>query len=386
MATTSTAPARGDAQRELLAWYATHARDLPWRRTRDPYRVLVSEVMAQQTQIARVVPFYERFIAEFPDERALAAAPLERIHRAWKGLGYPSRVERLQAACRAVLERGGVWPTTPEGLRELPGIGPYTAGAVACFAHAAVVPIVDTNVARVYARRDRLALPLDREALWTQAAREVDHGDPIAWNNALMELGALVCSARAPTCGACPWSGRCASRDEAALHGATSNPLKVESKKVAYGVEVVDRSRPRLRIVLGLIHHDGRYLVARRPADKHLGGCWELPGGKREPGEDDRVALARELREELGGEVLSARALMRFSHEYPERYLTFHVFRVRVFAPEALRPLASEELRWVTPEEFVALDFPPANRAIQERLVRYHRLGARSQTRIADSG
>src|SRR4051812_49895494 len=104
------------AQAELLTWYRAHARDLPWRRTRDPYRILVSEVMCQQTQVDRVVPFYERFIARFPDERALAAAPLEDIHRLWKGLGYPSRVERLQAACREVLARGGVWPGTPEGL------------------------------------------------------------------------------------------------------------------------------------------------------------------------------------------------------------------------------------------------------------------------------
>ncbi len=129
----ASAPARSPAQQELLSWYAGSARDLPWRRTRDPYRVLVSEVMLQQTQALRVVPFYERFLARFPDERALATAPLEDCHRLWKGLGYPNRVERLQAACQEVLRRGG-WPQTPEQLMELPGIGPYTAGAVACFA------------------------------------------------------------------------------------------------------------------------------------------------------------------------------------------------------------------------------------------------------------
>jgi A/G-specific adenine glycosylase len=361
-------------QAELLAWYAINGRSLPWRQTRDPYRVLVSEVMLQQTQVDRVMPFYERFLALFPDERALAAAGTEAIHRAWKGLGYPSRVERLRAACQAVLARGGVWPDTPEGLRELPGIGPYTAGSVSCFAFGRAVPVVDTNVARVYSRRDGLPLPLDRAGLWSHVAVQVDAQDPIRYTNALMDLGATVCTARVARCGLCPWQHRCVSRGDTAAHLLTANPLKVASTRIAYGVEVSDRSKPRQHIVLALIHHQDRYLVARRTVDQHLGGFWELPGGKREKGEDDRLAVAREVREELGAEVLSARALLSFSHAYADRYLTFHVYRCRLFDPAAVRPLASSELRWVTPEEFVALEFPPANQPIQQRMRRYHRL------------
>lgn len=361
------------AQAELLAWYRAHARDLPWRRTRDPYRILVSEVMLQQTQVERVLGFYQRFLERFPDAAALAAAGDEDIHRLWKGLGYPSRVERLRAACQQVLVRGG-WPDTPEGLAELPGIGPYTAGAVACFAFSRAVPLVDTNVARVYARRDALALPLDRKALWAHAAAQVAVEDPVAWNNALMELGATVCTARAPRCPVCPWQARCAARGSAD-HQATANPLKVASAKVAYGDAIADRSLPRQHIVLALIHHDGRYLVARRPAGSHQGGCWELPGGKREAGEDDRTALAREVWEELGGELLAARHLLDWNHAYPDRYLSFHLYRCRLFAPEAVRPLAADELRWVDPATLVGLEFPAANRPLVERLRRYHRLG-----------
>ncbi|MBA2481079.1 MAG: A/G-specific adenine glycosylase [Planctomycetes bacterium] len=368
------ATAIGSAQAELLRWYRTTGRDLPWRHTRDPYRILVSETMLQQTQVDRVVPFFERFIAAFPDERTFAAADQETIHRMWKGLGYPSRVERLQAACRQVIAGGGIWPSTPDALRELPGIGPYTAGAVACFAFGAAVPIVDTNVARVYARRDALPLPLDRTAVWPHVAPQVDRADPIAYNNALMDLGALVCTAKKPACDRCPWRHRCASRDDLAVHAATSNPLKVASPKVAYGVAITDRSKVRQHIVLGLIHHEGRYLVAKRPATVHQGSCWELPGGKRDVGEDDRSALARELAEELGAELLSARALVRFSHAYDDRYLTFHCYRCRVFNPLDLKPLASDGLRWVLPEEFVALPFPPANQPLIERMRRYHRL------------
>lgn len=368
--------ARGSAvspQEELLAWYRAVGRDLPWRKTRDPYRVLVSEVMLQQTQVARVIPYYERFMAQFPDEKALARAGTEEIHRAWKGLGYPSRVERLRACCQAVLTRGG-WPTTPAELQELPGIGPYTAHSVACFAFGAVVPVVDTNVARVYARRDGLQLPLDRTGIWSHVAVQVHPVEPVAYNNALMDLGATVCTARDPACGRCPWEQRCVSRGKPTVIAATSNPLKVQAKKVAYGVEIGDKAKPRAHIVLGLIHDDDRYLVARRKEGGHVGGFWELPGGKREAGEDDRTTLARELREEIGGDLLSARSILDFHFAYPDRYLTFHVYRCRLFNPRDVKPLASQELRWVAPDEFVRLDFPPANVPIQQRMRRYHRI------------
>lgn len=357
----------------LLAWYAQVRRDLPWRHTRDPYRILVSEVMSQQTQIDRVVPFYERFLARFPDEATLAAAPVEECHRLWKGLGYPSRVERLQAACQAVRARGA-WPTTPEGLLELPGIGPYTAAAVACFAFGQPTAVVDTNVARVYARRDALALPVDRAALTRHAAQAVPPAAAIAWNNALMELGALVCTARAPRCDACPWASACRSRGDAEALARSATPLTpARARPDAAPARPIDPRLPRTHIVLGLIHQDGRYLVARRPAQVHLGGSWELPGGKRERGENDRVALARELAEELGAEVLAARSFLHWEHAYPDRALAFHCYRVRLFAPEAVRPLAATELRWVTPAELLALPFPEANAPMLARVRRYHR-------------
>ena len=368
-------PARlAQRHQRLLDWYRVHARDLPWRRTRDPYRILVSEVMLQQTQVERVVPFYERFLGLFPTEQILAMASLEAIHRAWKGLGYPSRVERLQRACQEVLARGGRWPSTSEALQELPGIGPYTAGAVACFAFARPVAVVDTNVARLYVRLLGLALPVDKAALWARVAQDVHPHQAISWNNALMELGALVCTARAPRCDACPWAGGCASRADAAFQERSANPLKVASTAVRYGVEITDRARPRRHIVLALIHDQDRYLVTRRPPDAHAGGAWELPGGKREAGEDDRTALAREVQEELGVEILAARSLMRFSYAYPTCYLTFHVYRVRLFHPERAKALAADELRWVRPAEFLALPFPLANRPIQSRMARYHRI------------
>ncbi|TVR46127.1 MAG: A/G-specific adenine glycosylase, partial [Planctomycetota bacterium] len=151
---------------ELLTWYRRQGRDLPWRKTRDPYRILVSETMLQQTQVERVIPFYERFLLHLPTAADCAAADTETLHRLWQGLGYPSRVERLAAACRIIVhERQGKWPRSAEELQTLPGLGPYTSAAVATFAFAAVTPVVDTNIARVYTRRDGLPLPIDRKAL-----------------------------------------------------------------------------------------------------------------------------------------------------------------------------------------------------------------------------
>jgi A/G-specific adenine glycosylase len=194
----------------ILAWYEARRRDLPWRRTRDPYRILVSEVMLQQTQVARVVPFYEAFLARFPTAAALAAAPAADVLARWSGLGYNRRALALRAAARAVVRDG--WPRDAAGLRALPGVGPYTAAAVASFAFGEQVAAVDTNVRRVIERIDGRVRP--PSALARRAAELLPPGRAADWNQALMELGATVCGARAPACDACPVA-RCASRGRA---------------------------------------------------------------------------------------------------------------------------------------------------------------------------
>ena len=186
-------------QDALLDWYARELRDLPWRRTTDPYAILVSEVMLQQTQVARVVPRYEAWLERWPAENALAAAPLADVLAAWVGLGYNTRAVRLREACIVVARDG--WPRTAAGLRELPGVGPYTAAAVASFAFGEQVAAVDTNVRRV---AERLRRGNPEELL--PAGRADD------WNQAMMELGARVCGARVARCGECPVGGWCASR------------------------------------------------------------------------------------------------------------------------------------------------------------------------------
>ncbi len=191
----------GARNAQLLEWYEATRRDLPWRHITDPYRVLVSEIMLQQTQAARVIPYYERFVAAFPTVDSLAAADLATVMGLWSGLGYNSRAKRLRDAARSIAAHG--WP---DDLTELPGVGPYTAAAVACFAHGAQVPAVDTNLRRVISRWEGNAL--DGEPLARRAAALLDE-DASAWNQAVMDLGARICRPR-PRCGECPVGRWCA--------------------------------------------------------------------------------------------------------------------------------------------------------------------------------
>lgn len=228
----------GDA---ILAWYAAVRRDLPWRRTRDPYRILVSEVMLQQTQVARVVPYYEAFLTRFPDEATLAEAPVADVLRLWSGLGYNRRALALQAAAAAVVADG--WPRDLEGLLALPGVGPYTAAAVASFAFDVQAAAVDTNVRRVIERLDRRRRRAPELA--RRAGRLVPEGRAADWNQAMMELGATLCTARAPLCDACPVAS-CRSRGRPVVTTA----VRAAGERVRF--EETDRF-VRGRVVAGLL-------------------------------------------------------------------------------------------------------------------------------------
>ena len=214
-------------QSALIAWFAAAGRDLPWRRTRDPYAILVSEFMLQQTQVATVLAYHRRWLAQFPDVGSLAAAGPQEVLRAWEGLGYYARARNLHRAAQAIVQEcGGVFPRDPAVLAALPGVGRYTAGAVATFAFDIATPIVDANIARVLARIMKLEVPIDtatgRRALWAVAGLLVPAENARLYNSALMELGATICQARKPQCLICPVLRFCA----AAPHGPERLPIK----------------------------------------------------------------------------------------------------------------------------------------------------------------
>ena len=258
-----------DARAELLAWYDAHRRDLPWRRTREPWAVWVSEVMLQQTRVQTAIPYFERFLARFPSPSALAAAPLDEALALWSGLGYYRRVRQLHAGARAVAAAGGRMPTTAAELERLPGIGPYTAAAVASIAFGEAVPVLDGNVARVVARRLALAQdPARRETrrrLLAAAGELVDPRRAGDSNQALMELGARVCTPRAPRCAACPLAAGC--------RGAESGAAE------AYPPPRTRRAPRRVRQVAALVEGAGGrvWLVRRAESEAVMPGLWEPP-------------------------------------------------------------------------------------------------------------
>jgi A/G-specific adenine glycosylase len=255
-------------RRELVRWFARARRDLPWRRTSDPYAVWISEAMLQQTRVEVVIPYYLRFMKRFPDVAVLANAPEEEVLAAWSGLGYYRRAKSLQAAARAVVERhSGSFPSERDALLALPGIGPYTAGAIASIAFDRQEPLVDGNVARVLARLFACdAAPdsaAERAELWALARELVPGKGAGDWNQALMELGALVCTPREPACERCPLSARC----EAFRHGCVAELPRKKARPAAVPVELVV-----------LAASDGeRWLLERRPPTGRMAGMWQLP-------------------------------------------------------------------------------------------------------------
>jgi A/G-specific adenine glycosylase len=346
---------RGDFAQRLLNWFAKEARDLPWRRNRNPYRVWLAEAMLQQTQVDTVAPYYERFLARFPTIAALAEASLEEVLKLWEGLGYYARARNLHAAAQQVVaEHGGQVPDTFEALLALPGVGRYTAGAVASIAFGQDVHAVDGNVRRVLARVFAIRKDVSRSAaqqeLETLAAELLPPGQAGAFNEALMELGATVCTPRAPKC------SRCSLRELCQAHATgeqDSLPVKRPRKQtphydVAAAVTIGDH---------------GRVLVAQRNADDMLGGLWEFPGGKCEDGETLPECLAREMREELGVEVEVGERLTVIKHAYTHFRITLHAFRCRVVSGKP-RCLDCAAFRWAPPTELDALPMSVADRKI----------------------
>lgn len=236
-------------QEGLLHWFREVQRDLPWRRTRDPYAILVSEVMLQQTQVDRVLPYYARFLERFPTAQALAAAPVAEVIKLWSGLGYNRRAVNLQRAAQVVVsEYGGEFPADPVTLRKLPGLGPYTAGAVAAFAFERDVAFLDTNMRRVVTRLVFGAEGAPERDVLTAAEELLPPGHGWEWNQALIEFGALQCTARKPACIICPLSAQCAAfpHIQGALAAARTRPRPAERFETSsryYRGRIVERLR-----------------------------------------------------------------------------------------------------------------------------------------------
>ncbi len=324
---------------------------MPWRRTKDPYRILLAEYLLQRTRVASGTPYYERFLARFPDVASLSAAREEDVLRAWEGLGYYRRARNLHAAAKAIVdEHGGRIPSNAAALSELPGIGPYTAGAVASIAFGEAVPAVDGNATRVLARlfrvEDNVTTPRGRSQIQETAEAVVDPGRPGDFNAALMDLGSTVCTPRQPACDACPFRGLCLAR---AAGLQASLPRTPPRRKPATAA-----------VAFAYIRVRGRTLLVRRPTSELLGGLWALPGGElprgrpRDVGLRDSVAAQTGLRIEAGEEVA------RVSHTFSHRRWTGAVVRC---VPRG-RIDRSPDVRWIRDDEVERLPLVPSHRKI----------------------
>jgi A/G-specific adenine glycosylase len=344
-----------------LAWWANHQRDLPWRKRRSPYRVWVAEMMLQQTQVATVEPYYRRWLKAFPSFRALAAAKLDDVLKCWEGLGYYSRARNMHAAAKTVVDRfGGRLPRTIDELRSLPGIGPYTAGAIASIAFGADEPVLDGNVIRVLCRlfaiRKDPRAASTRKDLWSLAGSLIPSGQAGPFNEAMMDLGATICTASRPDCLNCPLRPICRARRRGLQD---SLPLRAVTKRT-----------PHYNIAAGIVVKRGRALIDRRPAKGLLGGLWEFPGGKIEAGETAVDAVRREVHEEVGIEVApESLPLITVKHAYSHFRITMQAFVCRYVRGRA-RPIRCDTVKWVPIEQLDQYAFPRANQKVLAALCR----------------
>lgn len=344
-------------QRSLLTWYATSGRSLPWRETQDPYQIWVSEIMLQQTQVKTVIPYYQRWMEQFPTVKVLAQADQQQVLKVWQGLGYYARARNLHRAAQEVVEKfGGQFPKSLEAAIALPGIGRTTAGGILSAAFNQPVPILDGNVKRVLARLIALERSPNKalKLLWQLSTNLLDLQQPRDFNQALMDLGATVCTPKNPACLLCPWKEPCL-----AYNLNMQNELPISESRAPL---------PHKKIGVAVIWDDqGKILIDRRRQEGLLGGLWEFPGGKIEPEETVEACIKREIQEELGIEVEVGDRLITIDHTYTHFHVTLNVHHCRHLSGEP-QPIECDEIRWVTLAEIDQFPFPKANVQIIQAL------------------
>jgi A/G-specific adenine glycosylase len=337
-------------RRSLLTWYQQSGRELPWRQTRDPYAIWVSEIMLQQTQVKTVIPYYQRWLPQFPTIPTLAAAEQQPVLKAWQGLGYYARARNLHRAAQAIVqEHSGQFPDQLLAVLALPGIGRTTAGGILSAAFNQPVPILDGNVKRVLARLVALPVPPAKAIahLWQLSETLLDRKQPRDFNQALMDLGATICTPHNPACLVCPWNLHCQAYNLGMQSELPMTETRTPIPHKLIGVAVIWNEQSRI-------------LIDRRRQDGLLGGLWEFPGGKVEPGETIPACIQREIREELGIEIAVGDRLISVDHTYTHFRVTLEVHHCRYVSGDP-QPIECDAVRWVTLDEIEQYPFPKAN-------------------------
>lgn len=342
-----------ELRRSLLQWYQKEGRDLPWRQTNNLYAIWVSEVMLQQTQVKTVIPYYQRWLQLFPTVTALAQADLQRVLKAWEGLGYYARARNLHQAAKKIIEHhDGLFPEQLTEVLALPGIGRTTAGGILSAALNQSLAILDGNVKRVLARLIALPVPPNDalDQLWSLSETLLDPWQSRDFNQAIMDLGAIVCTRSQPRCSHCPWQSHCQAYNKGIQ---TQLPLRKMSAPL-----------PHKRIGVAVVINDqNQILIDRRPPEGLLGGLWEFPGGKIEANETVEDCIKREILEEIGIEITVGKSLITIDHAYTHFRVTLYVHLCQ-YVSGTPRAIECEEVRWVTLEAIESFPFPKANTQI----------------------
>jgi len=342
----------------LLTWYDQYHRDLPWRQTSDPYAIWVSEVMLQQTQVKTVIPYFQRFLEKYPTIQDLAASDLQTVLKIWEGLGYYGRARNMHRAAHIVMqEHHGRFPDTWKHIHSLPGIGDYIAAAVLSIAFNSPYAVVDGNVKRVLARLFRLKTPVNQAKHDNTFKKHADKllfkPDPGKYNQAMMELGALICTPYSPLCATCPIHSACKAYQSSTVD---IFPKRVKTKKT-----------PLYTIAIGVVLNKDRVLITQRRNDGLLGGLWEFPGGKIKDGETPATACLREIKEETGLEVAIRQYLTQVKHAYTHFKIIADVFICdHVSGTVVLK--GPVDYQWITLDQITDYPFPKANHKFIPRL------------------
>jgi A/G-specific adenine glycosylase len=349
-----------ELQRSILQWFNGSQRDLPWRKTKDPYKIWISEIMLQQTQVKTVESYYNRFVRRFPDIRSLSNASLGEVMKVWEGLGYYSRARNLHQAAQIIVNQfNGKFPDTLEQLTSLSGIGRYTAGALLSIAFNQRIPVLDGNVIRVFTRIFHITENIQRSdtkrRLWILAEELLPQAHVGDFNQGLMELGAILCKPKQPVCELCPLSQLCRAKQ---LGIQDQLPVKPMRKPI-----------PHYDVVAGIIWKGHRFLITLRPPRGLLGGLWEFPGGKVEEGEIPQQGLKREVAEELGIQITVNSRFTSVKHAYTHFKITLHVFHCR-YQRGKIQLHGCDDYRWILPSQLDDFAFPGADRKVIRKLLK----------------
>ena len=341
-----TSPQIKKFRKNLLKWFHTNQRKLPWRENRDPYKIWISEVMLQQTQVNTATPYFIKFIKRFPDIKSLANANTQEVLKLWEGLGYYARARNMFRAAQMINQNhGSKIPKDYKDAIKLPGFGDYITAAVLSQAFNLPYPVVDGNVKRVLSRIFLIDSPVNssnsKNVFKDKAALLLDQVHPGDFNQAKMELGALVCKPNNPLCMNCPVSEYCQAF--------------LENKQTFYPVKIKKKPIPKYKFVVGIIHKNGRVLIVRRKSTGLLGGLWEFPGGKIKKGENTVNACSREMREKVNVTISQTEFVTEIKHAYTHFKIKMEIFKCQ-YSSGKISLKEHQDFRWITINEIS--DFP----------------------------